>query len=169
MPATPPPYLLTSQEEIERIWSQDGANLLADDDQDGNAEPLVWDDIIYEATDTVLMYTQKRYAAENLVSSPWAHRAASIIGAYFLSQRRGNPERFETAYQRIMELLEMVLSGKLRIPRVPLSSQQTPSMSTYVVDDRFSQRNIRTVPGLSVGNRTADQLPDLFPPIDYPQ
>lgn len=166
MPPTPPPYLFTSQQEIERLWSSMGAELLADDDQDGNAEDGVWDDIIYEATETVSMYCQKRYLGAALASSPWVHRAATVLGAYFLSSRRGLPERYEDRYQRVMSLLEEVLNGRLRIPNLALSSQQTPALSTYVVDDRFSQKNIRTVPGNSVGTRTADQHTDIFLPLD---
>lgn len=170
MTVTPPPYLFTSQTEIERLWSAEGAGLLADDDEDGNAEPNVWNDIIYEATDTVTMYVQRRYTDGSALSlSSWVRRAATVLGAYYLSQRRANPERFESAYQRIMNLLEEIWAGKLRIPRLAMSSQQTPALSNYVVDDRYPNNNIRVKSQQSVGTPTADQATDtLFLP-DMPR
>jgi len=144
-------YTYTSQTEIERLWSVTGALYRADDDSDGAAETNVWDDIVDEATDVVNLYILRWYDEEYATNNKWVRRVASIIGAYLLSTRRGNPPQFESQYERVMAQLEQVGSGTFRIPRLPMRDDFTPSMRNYRVDHRFRVPKIRTVQQISTG------------------
>lgn len=154
----------TSQTEIERIWSTIGAQYRTDDDGDGSAESGVWNDIIIAATDEVNIYVLKWYEPGNLINNLMVRRWASIIGAFLLSQRRGNPAQFQSEYERVLNFLEEVSSGNKRIPRLPMRDDFTPSMRNYTIDHRFHSTKIRTVRKIQTGGSYSGELkaPDRF-------
>ena len=155
-------YVYTSQTEIERLMSQLSAELYVDDTGIGQAtDPLIWTDVIYQATDTVNIYAQKFYGEDVLAHSSWVHRIATWIAAHFLTQRRGNPGTYSSYYDEAIALLERVANGSLQIPRTAIRGAVIPSMSNFTIDDRFPINKIRVQPSTSVGGTSTEQ--DLAP------
>lgn len=150
-------YLLTSQVEIERIWSEEAALDRADDDNDGQAETDVWSDIITEATDECGFYLEMWYDPADYVNNAWCRRAASVCGAFFLSQRRGMEAQYVSRYERIIAKLEAIAAGRLQIPRLPQRADLTPSMSNYSVSNQYAVSKIRVQPSISTGGTSSRQ------------
>jgi len=155
--------LLTSREEIERLYSTVGVTLRHED-----GDSLIIDEIVLWASETVASYTLKHYNTSDLVASPWARRRATILAAYYLSQRRGNPPQFLPEAKRVLEDLELVRSDKIIIPGVPSRAASIPAISTYRIDDRYYHNKNRVVKSQSTSpypGQPAYELPyvhDIF-------
>ncbi len=134
--------VFTSQAEIERRISQTGADLRMAD-LDNYAIDEMWEEIIVEATDIIAIYCQEHYEHLALSESMWVRARASWIGAYLLSQRKGNPAIFEESYSRIIDELEKVRSRLVYIPRIGVRAELTPTLSNLIIDDNFTQNKIR--------------------------
>ena len=147
----------TTQAEIERIWSIKAAASRVDDDSDGSTESELWNDVIDEATDEVNLYAENWYDPADMVNNKWVRRQASYIGAYFLSQRRGDPGRFHQLYERIIATLEKIRDGLMQIPRLGQRENQVPSISNYRVDDRYRIAKTRVQPTISTGGTSGNQ------------
>ena len=171
-PGLTPSSLLTSQAEIERIWSVDGALVRASDDEFGTEslapEASVWDEVIAEASDTVYMYLQSHYEIGTLSTNTWARRQASWIGAYLLSMRRGNPAVFNSRYASIIETLERIRLGQLQVPGAVVRSNEAPALSNLTMDDRFRISKVRVVPQISTGGTDGKQHLDPTYTQEYP-
>ncbi len=90
--------LLTSREEIERVYSTIAVDIRLDDLSEDNATTMM-DEIVEAATDTLTSYTLRYYNTLNLANSKWARRRATIIGCYYLSMRRANGTQFSLEFQ----------------------------------------------------------------------
>ncbi|HUT88744.1 MAG TPA: phage protein Gp36 family protein [Thermoguttaceae bacterium] len=154
------PQTYTSQAEIERIWSSAAALLRTDDNQDGQPEAGVWDDIVAEATDAVNFCCEKWYEPADMANNLWIRGAATRIGAYLLSQRRGDPGQYTSQYERVIADLEQVESGKKQVPRLAQRADFTPAMSNLRVDHRFATKKIRVQQQISTGGTSARQDAD---------
>ena len=135
---------LTSQVEMQRLFSSVGVNLRLDD-LASTVEAI--DEIVVSASQTVESYLLQKYDTVNLISSPWVRRRATVLACHELSLRRGNPGQFYEWYNQIMEELKAFLeSGNTPIiPGVIVRAQEVPTASTYIVDDRYRYQKLRVV------------------------
>lgn len=164
MIATPPDYIYTSRDEMERILSQIGVNLRIDDLDVAGSEGAL-ESFYIDATLTIDTYVQHYYEPQDLYSSYWVRLRASWLACYYLSQRRGNPALFQLRYNQILEELERVQLGELVIPGLPTRFDLTPAMSNIVIDERFTIDKIRVHPSISTGGVSSRQ--SLSPVIPY--
>lgn len=134
---------LTSRGEIARLYSTIGVDLRLEDSPKTAGKSDIINEIVAWASDTVASYTLHRYDTEDLVSSPWVRRRATILGAYYLSMRRANAPQFVSEAKRVLEDLALVRTGEIIIPGVPVRSVDTASLSSYRIDDRYFQQKQR--------------------------
>src|SRR4051812_27151220 len=128
----------TSRTEIERLFSTTGVDLRLDDGLDADAQTDLINEIVNWASETVQSYTLSHYDPTSLVNSAWTRRRATILGAYYLSMRRGNPPQFVNEAKRIIEELEGIQQHKLIIPDAIVRAADVPAISNYIVDDRYA-------------------------------
>jgi len=159
-------YTYTTQSEVERICGRNAALLHMDDTGEGLAETSVWDDVIDEATDTINLYCEQTYDCSAMADNKWVRRQASYLAAFFLFQRRGDPGHFHLHYERIMQNLENIRTGKMQIPRLGTREDLTPALSNYVVSDWYRVTKIRVQPSISTGKSSGRQHLDHrgYPP-----
>jgi len=154
-------HTYTTEAEMARVLSQDGVDAFLDDNGDGAAETGVGQDCIDYATDRVNFFALRWYAADVMVNNLWVRRCATIIACHYLSTRRGNPGLYAAAETQVIADLTAVHDGRFEIPRLPYREDQTPALSNYVLDNRYAQRKVRVVPGISTGGTSGHQ--DLDP------
>lgn len=159
-------YTYTSQAEIEFAWSSIGVTLRIDD-LSGTQLRDFWLDLIAEATDIVNQYCLHYYSESDLNNSRWVRSRCKWIGAYLLSQRRGNPAVFRERYEEVISDLEKVYNGSISIPRLPTSSDMTPALSNLVVDPTFLHKQLRVHPNISTGGTSARQDLSYRFPFDW--
>lgn len=150
-------YVYTSQAELERVFSITAVNRRADLDKDGIADPLVIDETANIATDEINLYCEPHYNASDMVNNLWIRRQATYIGCFHLSLLRGHPAQFKTYYEKIVQWLEKIREGSLQVPRLYKKSNMSPSVSNYVVDNRYRYTQERVIPSVSPGGITGDQ------------
>lgn len=148
---------LTSAAELERLYSQVGVELRT---LDGN-ETTIIDEIVEWASETIASFTLHHYDTDNLETSPWARRRATVLAAYYLSQRKGNPAQFVAEAKRVMEELELVRTNKIIIPNVPVRAADVPAISSFRVDDRYLINKQRIVKSQSTKPRAGQQTYEL--------
>ena len=148
---------LTSSAELERLFSQVGVELRT---LDGDQTTIV-DEIVDWVTETIASFTLHHYDTENLEASPWARRRATILAAYYLSQRKGNPAQFVAEAKRVMEELELVRTNKILIPNVPVRAADVPTISSFRVDDRYLINKQRIVKSQSTKPSPSQQSYEL--------
>ncbi len=161
----------TSQAEIERIWSVQGAAVHVDDylgdetppNDDATFQAAVWDEIIAEATDEVNFYLAKFYEPGPMALNRWVRTRATWIGCYLLSLRRGDPGYYQTLYDKAIAQLERV-DETHPVPRLSYNQSFTPSMSNIRIDDRFRVAQQRVMSTISTGGTSSlqHQDPDLI-------
>jgi hypothetical protein len=134
------PYLFTSEEEMERLLSEDGA-LLHTDDVSDNEEMLY--EIIERATGRVKQVLNKSFDDVNLAQSPRVREIATIIGCYLLSIRRGNPSLYQEQYIEAMSDLEQIADGELYLSELPRSGNTVAVFQNVSSDNRFPFSPIR--------------------------
>lgn len=134
------PYLFTSEEEIERLLSEDGA-LLHTDDVSDNEEMLY--EITERATGRVKQILNKSFDDVNLKNSPRIREIATIIGCYLLSIRRGNPSLYQEQYIEALTDLEQIANGDLFLSELPRSGNTLVVFQNVSSDNRFPFSPIR--------------------------
>jgi len=168
--ATAPSYVYTTQEKVERMmsirsvqeYSNDDPNYLAADD-----EQIILD-LIYEATDTINSYCLKWYTEAMLATSMIVERHCTWMVCYLLSQRRGEPMRYEGKFNEAVEYFKSIESGARQIPRLPQRSDLVPVNSNYVIDDRFAKARSRVQRETSSGEPYSGQPVDITIDPNYP-
>lgn len=151
---------LTSQGELERLYSQVGVELRT---LDGNDTDIL-DEIIAWASETVASYTLHHYDTTELLTSPWARRRATVLAAYYLSQRRGNPAQFVAEAKRVMEDLELVRTNKVLIPDARVRAADVPAISSFRIDDRYwinKQRVVKSQSTKPTSEQATYELPAM--------
>lgn len=118
-------------------------------------------DIVAEATDEVYIRCQPFYTMDVLANSSYVRRLATWIGCFLLSQRKGEPARYEAKYQSAIDLLDKVMTGKVQLPRMPQRSDLVPCHSNYVIDDRFVKQRARVERETSTGGSYSGQNVDI--------
>lgn len=121
------------------------------------------DDAITEATEEINKWCYDKYSPAQMARSPLINRFAVRLACYLLSSRRGNPELFEADYERILDQLQMIHSGDLRIPGILLRRALAPVWSNLTTDPRYQYRVIR------VQRKTSSRTPRTYRSqvIDY--
>jgi len=160
--------VLTSYEEISRLFSTAGVDVRLDDaDAVTDTELVILDEIIADASETVWQYVWTQYADADISNSTWVRRRATYIAAYFLSQRRGNPSQFIDRYQHIIEELQAVFKRELYIPGLNVNVTASPTVANYIIDNRgigpvqrVTQDSLETYPGQRT--TTAFPLPEVL-------
>lgn len=134
------PYLFTSEEEMERLLSEDGT-LLHTDDVSDNEEMLY--ELAERATGRVKQVLNKSFDDVNLKNSPRIREIATIIGCYLLSIRRGNPSLYQEQYVEAMSDLEQIADGDLYLSELPRSGNTLVVFQNVSSDNRFPFSPIR--------------------------
>lgn len=135
----------TSTTEIDCMFGASAVELRTDD----GSESTIVAEIINQASETVQSYTDRYYDAADLTGSNWVRRRATILAAYYLSSRRGNPTQYTAMVEQITRELEGVAEGKILIPGVAARSVDVPTVSNQTVDDRYRYSKLRTLHGTS--------------------
>ena len=134
----------TSQEEIERIYSEDGVYQQLADLIDN--EFLI--ELIERATSKVNQYLGGLYTYENLASSVWIREKATYIACHFLSIRRGNPTLFQYQYEEALADLQDARDNLVFLD-IAQSSGVRPLGFNVLHDNRFTITPIRIIPATS--------------------
>ena len=149
-------YTYTTQAEIERLYGKKGvAQLLVD--LTGTDIASMWEEIIADSTTLIDSYAAQVYDPSDLSTSRWVRTRATRIGAFRLSQRKGNNDLFAQRYEEIIEELQKVKELLLMIPNIPMSADMSPAMSNVQVDPRFQIKKIRVQPEISTGGSSNRQ------------
>ena len=125
---------------MKNLLSTAGYNLRVDDtdipDADGDIH-----DIAASEIDSYLLLL---YTPTLMAGSRWVFRAANVIAAMELCQRRGNPAPIGIAnkYERVMADLEAIYQGKKKVPDLPMRKNTAPTMSNVRVILRPHPRTV---------------------------
>lgn len=134
------PYLFTSEDEINRLISEDGTLLHTDDVADN-------DEVLYElaerATGRIKQVLNKGFDDVDLQNSPRIREIATIIGCYLLSIRRGNPSLYAEQYVEALADLDQIASGDLFLSELPRSTNTLVVWQNVSSDNRFPFSPIR--------------------------
>lgn len=122
---TSPSVILTSLQEIQRIFSPEGVENHTED-YSYNSEVI--NEIVNRASETVLQYLRTLYLPEDLETSYWVRAKATYIACYYLSARMGNPALYQDFFeQSMMELVQardgFIDIGLPTVPRVIVQNQ----------------------------------------------
>jgi hypothetical protein len=140
------PLLLTTQGEVESIFSSLAVQLRLDDDDDLVPTTQYMTDAIIEASDTAYEYLLHYYDGSVLETSTWVRRRVAYIAAHILSRRCGNPAQYSDEYDKAISDFERIRNGLWFIPRMSTKDDFTPTVSNQVVDYRYSRAKLRTDP-----------------------
>ena len=144
------PY--TTQAAVERYYSIRGATLQTDDLLGSNLTDF-WIEILAYASDIINTYLSRYHSDADLATSRWVNMRTTIIACYVISQRRGNPHLFQTAFDEVIEELKLINEFR-PVPRLPISADFSPVMSNVIVDDRFGIKKLRVHTVISTGGAT---------------
>lgn len=152
------PYLFTSEDEMNRLISEDGTLLHTDDVADN-------DEVLYEiaerATGRVKQQLNKGFDDVNLKDSPRIREITTIIGCYLLSIRRGNPSLYAEQYVEALADLEQIANGDLFLSELPRSSNTLVVWQNVSSDNRFPFSPIRVdaiTSNRTVGNQFLNRM-----------
>jgi phage gp36-like protein len=137
--------LYSTQTEIERLLSSYGVLAFSDHDESGTADVDVIADCIDQASDEMVMLLRDRYDEPALSACNLVRRWTTLLAAYFLCMRRGNPvpESIQKEYERVSELMKQVSFGHLNLPDVPQRFDLRPTWSNLRVDRRWPRSKTR--------------------------
>jgi phage gp36-like protein len=165
-------YKYTTEAELVRLMSQasltefltdpDGTVLVDTPVPTTPTKSEVLNDAIDRATDKVNDYCYQLYELRLLANSRWVRVRATAIAAHYLTQRKGEPGRYQQLYDEAIADLQSVKETKTYIRELPLITDMRPTANNQVIDDRFassrarsSQRTSSDQPGYS------NQKPDV--------
>ncbi len=131
-------HVYCDQDDVAMILSADGQTARLDDDATGTlsaTESGYLTRAIRWATARCNLYLLSKYAASDLANSWIVSQWCSIIAAYFVSCRRGNPSAssLKDLYEEALEDLEMIRSGEANLPDTGLRSAAWPAWSNVRV------------------------------------
>ena len=147
--------IFTSEEEIFRLFSFEGADLHTDDLDDQGTN--YYAELAQRATSQILTYLGSKYASADLASSPRIRELATNIAAYRLSARRGNPTLFREQYEEALIELERYREGSLTI-NLPQTNGSRTIYQSVIIDNRFNFRPVRIVPQASTSVKSGQAV-----------
>jgi hypothetical protein len=134
------PFVFTSEDEMNRLISEDGALLHTDDVADN-------EEVMYElcerATGRIKQVLNKSFDDIDLKNSPRIREIATIIGCYLLSIRRGNPSLYAEQYIEALTDLDQIATGDLFLSELPRSGNTLVVFQNVSSDNRFPFTPIR--------------------------
>jgi phage gp36-like protein len=132
-------------EDVINLLGFDGVEAFASHDERGSDATL--QDCVEQGADEINLCVLARYPAAAVKGNRLLKRWNSMLAAFFVCERRGNPVPASIAAEceRIMARLEDVRIGKLRIPGVPMIGPNVPALSNLVVDRRYPRTQVRVV------------------------
>lgn len=133
-------YLFSSREELERLFSDLGVEMHSDHVPD-NTELL--QELLQSATGRVKQRLNKSFDDVNLKDSPRIREITTIIAAYLLSIRRGNPSLYQEQYIEALADLDAIAEGEYFIQELPRSNNTMVVMQNVSSDNRFPFTPIR--------------------------
>ena len=160
-------YTYCSRQLVERLYSSVAVGLQTNDVGGTTDLATVWTDIINDVTTLIDSYCAVWYEPEDLATSYWVQTRAQWIGAWILSQRRGNTERFAKRVEMFMEELERVRVGALQIPNLPTRSDYVPAMSNMFIDTYSGVRKVKVLQSISTGGTSSRQEISWFAINDW--
>lgn len=135
--------------DIQNRLSADGVTYRTDD-----TPPTTYGDVIDEASREIDLYCIQHYSETDMSTNRWVKHAAATIAAFLLCERRGNPPPVGIAskYERLIERLERIRLGQMRIPGLQPRRTDVPTLSqprirldphprTVIEEKRGSTRN----------------------------
>jgi hypothetical protein len=137
----------TTQAAIEMILSEDSSDDYVSD-LTGADLTAMWTSILQETDSTIYMYLNDLYDPATLSGNYWLQEKGKWIGAYLLTKRRGNPAYFVAMYDEVLEMLQAIRDGKLKLPAndgsmLAMSSANAPAMLNVIMDDRSKLMPVR--------------------------
>ncbi len=162
MPPTNYANPFTDSDSIKDLLSVVGVDERLDDDADGTVdtdEEIRIHRACNVATARVLRYTQTLYDSEDLITSWSVWQWATVIAAYWVCSRRGNPvaASLQALYDETLEDLTAVKMGLLPIEDIGYKTSLAPVWSNVRVDSHYSIRQLR------VERPISERSPSQFP------
>ena len=153
----------TSKATVELILSADGEDDLVEDLSAGDQTTL-WTSILNETDALFNLYLCDLYTPADLAVNQWVQERAKWIAAYYITRRRGEPGYYARMYEEIVDQLQMIREGKLRIPAndgtmLAMSSANMPAIANMIYDDRSKVLPMRVDTITSVGEMSGNELP----------
>lgn len=167
----------TSQDELDRLFSQSGIDLRIDDLtdtptlEDDSPDPLykgtALNEFIDDASEWMWQFLWLIYEESDVTNNKWVRRRATWIAAYFISMRRGNPGQFIDRYEQIKEELTAVYNRQMFVPDAPVKVTTQPVISNFIIDNRGYAPVERVLPFNSMGSYPGQRttITDSFPEI----
>lgn len=147
-PSTPSTYQLCTQDDVVALLSVEGVIGRADDDADAHltaSETAYATRAIQWATARVTTYCSA-YKQSSLQNSWMANWHCTVIAAYLLCCRRGNPVPGSIAdsYEEVMEELKLIRKGDLVLADAPMRDNAMPGwINVGAPDLRFRWVKLR--------------------------
>lgn len=143
-------HVYTSEAELVRLMSATSLDQYLME-PDGTALTGITtptrDDVLYDAieqaTDKVNDYCYQLYAPAKLETSRWVRLRATQIAAHLLTQRKGEPGRYQELYDSALNDLEEVRMIRRYIPRLQTIADHRPTADNQVINDTFLSARAR--------------------------
>lgn len=135
--------------DVENLLSASGVVGRLDDDEGGTnsgGELAYLTQAINWATARVNLYVLSRHAAADLANSFVVNWYCTVIAAYLVSGRRGNPvaSPLAEAYEEVMGELKAVRAGELTLADVATRDHSFPAWSNQgAPDHRYQVQKLR--------------------------
>ena len=125
--------------DLEAIWPPDDLLASVDDDASGTLSPTEEGYItraIERAANIINSRLALRYTLAGLAANAWCRDANAAIAAYLLSTRQGAaaPAHFQQQYDELLDDLDRIAAGRLRVPEAPESHRPGPSVTNFAVN-----------------------------------
>ena len=143
--------------DVEAIWSATAVLRWADDDQDGALSPTEEGYVtraIEQAANKINASLETRYSLADLNENAWCRDANAIVAAYLLATRRGNPapKHVGRQYEDTLADLNEIRAGRLKVPQVPESLENTPTVTNFDTQLGAPRAKVRRVGETSTGS-----------------
>lgn len=156
---------LTSESEMRSIGGDTYIDLRIDD-LDSTDKAAFITNVITEATEEVMTYLIARYEESSVTNIKLVRRWATIVALYFASQRRGNASQYMSEYESAIENLEAIAANE-RMLDAPTRSDLTPSVTNFVMDERYQIAKQRVRDELSSGGNHPNRKGAEYFPLDW--
>jgi phage gp36-like protein len=146
--------------DIEAIWSAAAVIRSVDDDDDGTlsaSETAYIDRALERAANRMNASLAMRYRLADLAENTWCRDANSLLAAYLLATRRGNPapDHLQEQYELLLGDLQEIRGGRLVVPQAAESLETIPTVSNFAVDARRRRAKVRRIAATSTGQSPA--------------
>lgn len=152
-----PTQTYCTRADVEALWSATALVRSVDDDADGTlsaTEESYIDRAIERAANRMNSHLEMRYRLIDLATNTWCRDANSLLAAYLLATRRGNPapDQLQEQYEQLSGDLQEIRNGRLVVPQAGESLETIGTVSNFTVDPRRSHAKVRRVNETSTGS-----------------